>query len=374
MNRVIGSAAADELARAFNRYFDFLTIASWTPDTPLGDGGLDLSIEERTACWRRCAGFFGVGDDVGEPEGAQRIGDWGAALTSAAGLGLKEFLFKAAARRAQGESHIQPADQIFQHAGAAANLLNGRRRLISFVAPHSVLGFILTVLTPNLQRISAIDARGETPEEIQTLLAYGDVVVATPTLWRFLMQENIQAPDNAMAVSFGEPMSPELAAQMRKAGFSVLRELYGSTEAGLVGWRDSTSEAFTLFDHWHHQDGNIIQVTPSGDRPVKEQMDFFEWVSDRHFHLAGRRDGAAQIGAVNVFPDDVAQRISEHPYIYRCSIRVGERRDGVKSLVAHVVLIDEKMPTDAVAREIDTWCREHLRHYERPRVYQFEAA
>ena len=51
---VIGAAAADELSRRFNRHFDFLTIAAWaSPDTPLGDGGLELSEDERRACAER---------------------------------------------------------------------------------------------------------------------------------------------------------------------------------------------------------------------------------------------------------------------------------------------------------------------------------
>lgn len=374
INRVIGSAIADELARSFNRFFDFLAIASWTGETALGEGGLDMDDAERAACWKRCAAFFGSDDTVTMPSGASIIGDWGDALLATVCAKLTSFQFKAAAREDDIENTFRNADEVYQHAAAAANLLNGRRRLISFVAPHSLIGFILAVLTPNLQRIDSIDARGQTPEALQSLLAYGDVVIATPTLWRYLMQEKVQAPDNAMAVTFGEAMTPELATDMRHAGFSVLRELYGSTETGLVGWRDSASDAFTLFDHWQ-QDGDDIRLLVHQDSapPAVRLMDYFDWIDERRFRLSGRRDGAVQIGAVNVLPIDVARRLSEHSMIKLCDVRVGERRDGVNSLIAHIVLRDEQLPTDAVAREIDAWCREHLRHYERPRIYRFEA-
>ena len=57
------------------------------------------------------------------------------------------------------------------------------------VAPHSLLGFELTILTPNLQKIDSADVRALTPEQISKMLTYGDVLVATPSLWRYLMQE-----------------------------------------------------------------------------------------------------------------------------------------------------------------------------------------
>ena len=369
---VIGAAAADELSRRFNRHFDFLTIAAWaSPETPLGDGGLELSEDERRACAERIAAFFGFDKTLLLDPSTECIAEWARAAAAAISARLDRFSFKSAARDERDGSCVHDAGDIFQDAAAAANLLYGRRRLLSFVAPHSLLGFELSVLTPNLLRIEALDARGMTPETLSETLQFGDVLVATPSLWRYMMREALTAPDNVMAVSFGEPMTPDLAVDMRKGGFGVMRELYGSTETGLVGWRDAPADPFLLCDHWRRHDGVLTRIGADGaDKPVSA-MDLIEWADDRRFRLLGRKDGAVQIGAVNVFPADVARAMCGHDKIAACEVEDGRRGDGVNRLIANIVLEKGVPPTEKTARDIDAWCRRNLRQQERPRIYNF---
>ncbi len=369
---IIGAAAADELSRRFNRHFDFLTIAAWaSPETPLGAGGLDLNGEEREACIRRIADFFGMDDAPLADPSAERIADWAAATAQAVSTRLERFSFKSAARDARDGSCVHAAEDIFQDAAAAANLLYGRRRLLSFVAPHSLLGFELSVLTPNLLRIDAVDARGMTPEALSQTLKFGDVLVATPSLWRYMMRETLTAPDNVMAVSFGEPMTPDLAVEMRKSGFGVMRELYGSTETGLVGWRDAPADPFLLCDHWRRSEDALMREGADGRARAITAMDVIEWIDERRFRLLGRKDGAVQIGAVNVFPDEVARALRGHDMIAACEVVDGRRGDGVNRLIANIVLEKGAAPNERTARDIDAWCRRNLRQQERPRIYNF---
>ncbi len=370
--RVIGAAAADELSRRFNRHVDFLTIASWTQSTLLGRGGLSLDEDEKAACAQRAATMFGLdpGFLIGRP--AEKIADWARDIAGATLKQLTSFSFKPAARSNDDHAHIHAADEIFQDAAAAANILYGRRRLLSFVAPHSLLGLELSILTPNLLGIETIDARGMSPDALSKNLLFGDVLVATPTLWRYMMQEDLKAPDNTLAVSFGEPMTLDLAITMRKSGFGVLRELYGSTETGLIGWRDTPGEAFVLFDHWRREGDDLWRISPDGVLRRVDAMDVLNWAGTREFSLSGRRDGAVQIGAVNVFPDAVAASMRSHRYIKDCHIAVGRRGDGAARLIANILLADKVLPNERTARDIDVWCRINLRQQERPQIYNFE--
>ena len=371
--RVLGAVFADELSRRFNRHFDFLTIASWSGNTMFGAEGLGLQPEEVKACAQRAAVFFGLEDNFFAVGAPLAFSEAAARISNAIQHRLTHFTFKSAARDDQRASRRHNADEIFQDAAAAANILQGRRRLLSFVAPHSLIGFALTILTPNLQGVDSIDARGMTPETLSATLAYGDVLVATPTLWRYIIREKLTAPDNTMAVSFGEAMAPDLAADMRKAGFGVLRELYGSTETGLMGWRDAPTEPFMLFDHWRHDNGEPVRTTPNGEDRIAGAVDFMEWAEGpRAFRLAGRRDGAVQVGAVNVQPADVARQLAQHPAIAKCAVTVGQRGDGATRLVAHIVLKKGRSPDERTARDIDAWCRTGLRQQERPRIYHFQ--
>jgi acyl-coenzyme A synthetase/AMP-(fatty) acid ligase len=102
-------------------------------------------------------------------------------------------------------------------------------------------------------------------------------------------------------------------------------------------------------------------------------MDLFAWDGDRRFRLGGRRDGAVQIGAVNVFPERIAQKIAEHPDISSCAVSVSRHAAGADRLVATIVLNSGGPPPETVARSIDVWCRARLRPHERPRVYNFSA-
>lgn len=239
------------------------------------------------------------------------------------------------------------------------------------MAPHSLLGFELSVLSPNLLGVEAVDARGMTPEALSETLTFGDVLIATPSLWRYMMRENLTAPDNVMAVSFGEPMTPDLAVDMRKSGFGVMREIYGSTETGLVGWRDAPADPFLLCDHWRREGNALMRSSPEGISKPINAMDLIEWVDERRFRLLGRKDGAVQIGAVNVFPADVARALCAHEKIADCKVSDGRRGDGVNRLVADIVLVKGVPPNEKTARDIDAWCRRNLRQQERPRIYNF---
>lgn len=368
---VAGSLIADELALRFRRHIDVLTVADWKATTQLGAQGAGLDEAEARACAGRVARFFDCPAETLSADATETIGGWAESIAARLSSSMTQFVFSAAGRDSMTEGCAHAADVIFSDAAAAANLLYGRRRLVSLVAPHSLIGFALTVLTPNLQQIEVYDARGAAPDDLGRKLAFGDAVVATPSLWRYVTREGLRAPDNAMAVSFGEPMSVELAADIRKAGFGAQRELYGSTESGLVGWRDTPAEPFTLFDFWRRDGDSLIRTLPSGETRDVAAMDNLTWETERGFRLGGRRDGAVQIGAVNVFPDKVAETIRSHPLVDDCRIHVARQASGFNRLIAEIKLTRGQAPTEPEARDIDAWCRANLRPQERPRIYSF---
>lgn len=367
---VIGALFVELLSNEFQRQLGGSSRTAWTSTAPLGEGGLDLSPEERRACLARAAGFFGA-PALFEGRSPATLGEAADIIGDKIRQELLSFRFAAAG--GLGREFDHPADRIFGDAAALANLLYGRRRILSLVAPHSLIGFSLSVLAPNLLGLPSLDARGLAPEELKTGLAFGDAVIATPSLWRYLIAQGVTAPDNAMAVTFGEALSAELSAEIRKAGYGAQREIYGSTESGLVGWRDTPSDPFALFEFWRRDGDALVRIAPSGEAIAVAPMDFLGWESDRRFRLSGRRDGAVQIGGVNAFPEEIAARISAHPAVARCVVGLSRHPGGMDRLIAHVVL--KKGPvSEPVARSIDAWCRANLRPHERPRVYNFEHA
>lgn len=239
------------------------------------------------------------------------------------------------------------------------------------VPPHSLLALISVVIAPNLQCIDVLDARTKTPDELSELLTFGDLVVATPTLWRYLAATLPEIPGNVVGLSFGESFTMDLAQKLRQRGIGAIRELYGSTETGVVGWRDSQSEPFVLLDHWDRDGEAIVRRRSNGRTTRLIPMDEIEWDSERSFRLGPRRDGAVQIGAVNVFPSQISEMIESSPGVVKCEVRLSRRPGALDRLIANVHLAEGIEIDQDLAWQIDEWCRERLRPAERPRIYHF---
>ncbi|NNU16480.1 hypothetical protein HK107_09125 [Parvularcula sp. ZS-1/3] len=370
---ILTAMIADELARRHQRYLESLVHSGWGADTKLGTGGVEMTEEQRGDCAARAREFFGHDQASLPTEPDSTIGDWADALLEMTRDELVQFSFYPTTQTGEAAtSHA--ADDIFQDAAGVASLLAGRRRTISMVPPHSLLGLVSVVLAPNLQRIPVIDARTKTPEEVSDLLTFGDLVVATPTLWRYLAATLPEIPGNVVALSYGEALTMDLAQKLRQRGLGALRELYGSTESGVVGWRDSQSEPFTLFDHWDRDGEAIVRQRPGGRSLRLIPMDEVEWEGKRAFRLGERRDGAVQIGAVNVFPSQIAEIITEQPAVQKCEVRLSRRPGALDRLIADIIVMPGLEPDQDLAWSIDEWCRERLRPAERPRIYHFVPA
>ncbi|MEM1193374.1 MAG: hypothetical protein AAGH42_08295 [Pseudomonadota bacterium] len=370
--RVIEGLVFDELMRSDPSSRTRIQDQDWAAGFSLGPDGADLDSALIAQCTQAIGAFFAMdGEGAVQFDPHARVSDWAQTVTRHLMQSLLHLVFRPAGRGKASITYAHRADTLFQDAAAVASLLQGRRRMISLVSPHSLMGFCVTILVPKLQGIDVIDGRTMVPEDLTQALAFGDVVVGTPSVWSYMIREGISAPDNTMGVTFGEVMSRELGADMRRKGIGVLREFYGSTETGIVGWRDSSTDRFALFDHFDPSETGLSRHLPNGHSVSVEVMDHLAWEGERGFTLGGRRDGAVQIGAVNVFPDWIAAVITDHDRVERCAVHVAATRNGANRLVADIHLKPGIAPNEAIAREIDRHTRGKLAVPERPQIYHF---
>lgn len=370
LSQIVAALIADELARRHKRYTETLVHSGWGAETKLGKGGIAMSPQQLDGCAARAVEYFGHDDAALPSETATSIGDWASELREMASDELINFSFYPSTQTGEAATR-HAADDMFQDGAAVASLLAGRRRTISMVPPHTLLGLISVIIAPNIQRIPVVDARTKTPDELSDLLQFGDLVVATPTLWRYLADTLPEIPGNVVALSFGETLTMDLAQKLRQRGLGALRELYGSTETGVIAWRDSQSEPFILFDHWDRDGDALIRQRPNGRTLTTVPMDEVEWEGKRSFRLGARRDGAVQIGAVNVYPAQIAEIIAESPGVEKCEVRLSRRAGFLDRLIADIVVAPGLEPDQDMAWAIDEWCRDRLRPAERPRIYHF---
>lgn len=368
--RIIAALTADELARRFGRYTETLTLSRWQAETPLGAGGVGATGEQVRACAARFTQFFDHPEEKLTVTESDSFGSVAERLLEIITEELTHFRFHPATPAGFVDTR-HSADVIFQDAGAVASLMQGRRRVVSLVSPHSLIGLVSAVIAPTLHGFEVLDGRHLNPDELSEKVSFGDIVIATPTLWRYLSDTLPGLANNVMGLTFGERFGTDLAGRLRSRGIGAMRELYGSTETGVIGWRDSPPEPFVLFRHWRRDGNQVVRIRPDGQEKSMLPMDDLEWGDKNTFELGARRDGAVQIGAINVFPAAIAMIIEQHPDVSQCSVRVSQRPGALDRLIADITLKEGSNPDQSMAWSIDEWCRKKLRPPERPRIYAF---
>lgn len=210
-------------------------------------------------------------------------------------------------------------------------LLGKPERVVRYVPKHHLYGYIFAVLLPELAGVPVEDARTFEDGYRVVRLRAGDLVVATPHQWQFLVDRATEFPEGMRGATSAAPCPPELFRALRWQ-FQLL-EIYGSTETSGVGYRFSPDEAFTL-----------LPWLKAGDRQL-EQNDYLRWTSPHTFFVEGRRDDAVKISGVNVYPRDVARRLREVPGVADCAVRL-MRPDEGRRLKAFVVLASGVDPAE----------------------------
>jgi benzoate-CoA ligase family protein len=84
----------------------------------------------------------------------------------------------------------------------------------------------------------------------------------------------------------------------------------------------------------------------------------------------GRADDMIKVGGLWASPIEIENTIVEHPRVLEAAA-VGVEADFTTRVKAYVVCRGEEEDRDALARELQTWCKERLRRYEYPHFIEF---
>jgi 4-coumarate--CoA ligase (photoactive yellow protein activation family) len=200
------------------------------------------------------------------------------------------------------------------------SLLGPARRVLAMVPPHHIYGLIFTVLLPRSLGAEPVDIRTWSPGRLAKEARAGDVLVATPHLWRYLATSLPGFPPGLVGTTSTAPMPPDLAEVLASKGLARLVQVYGSSETSGIGWRDEPAGAFQLFAHWRPAaDGAALVPVAGGDSvPLGDEV---EWLGADRLRPLRRRDGAVQVGGVNVFPDRVRDVLAGHPDVAEAAVR-----------------------------------------------------
>lgn len=365
--RLVSDLLAAELSRSRGRSPLLLGVESWNERTVLGAGGLDLDSLERLDASAALSEFFHLAEHGAEDHLLilPTLGDWCDLVAEALATCGTHLTFRTSGSTGVPKRCTHAVADLADEMARWVQLFGPADRIVSMVPSHHIYGTLFTAMLPDRLGIEIEHARAGGTAVMRA--EAGTWVIATPTLWAHVARACPILPSGVVGISSTAPMPAALAGQLRAQGLDRLVEIYGASETGGIAYRDMPDASYTLLDVWQHVgDGEVIRS--GADGPMRHRlMDHSDWSDDRHFRLIGRRDGAVQVGGVNVFPERVREVLLMHDHVEDAAVRLEPSSHRLK---AFIVPTRDKHG-DALAGDVDRWCAKHLADVERPRHLTF---
>ncbi|MEJ5992742.1 AMP-binding protein [Ramlibacter sp. PS3R-8] len=253
-----------------------------------------------------------------------------------------------------------------------ATLFPDRRRVLCAVPAHHIYGFLFSVLLParlGLRAEKVIDLRSSTPAWLARGAQPGDLVIGFPDFWHAVGRTVPELPPGVVGVTSCAPCPDAVSQQVEDAGIERLVHVYGASETGGVGARDTHRKPYTLFPHWRLEgDHRLVRRLPDGGEQAAWVQDRLEMSGESLFRVGPRLDNGVQVGGINVFPVRVREVLKAHPAVDDVAVRLMRPEEGGR-LKAFVVAKPGWDPHD-ILRELRELAERELAPAERPKAWR----
>ncbi|HPU22039.1 MAG TPA: AMP-binding protein [Thermoclostridium caenicola] len=235
---------------------------------------------------------------------------------------------------------------------------------------------------------------------------------APPTVYRFLIKEDLSKYDLSSlkyCTTAGEALNPEVFKRFKEQTGIELKEGFGQTETTLVlatttwmeprpGSMGKPSPAYSV--DIVDENGNSVSPGEVGEivlridkeKPTGLMLGYYRspemteramrdglyhtgdtaWRDeDGYYWYVGRTDDIIKSSGYRIGPFEVESVIMEHPAVLECAVTgVPDPLRG-QVVKATIVLARGYQPSDALAKEIQEYVKEHTAPYKYPRVIEF---
>ena len=299
------------------------------------------------------------------------FGDWLDRVEGAWRFGVAAITFTTSGTTGRPKRFPHPVDALLVEASFLAELFRDRRRVVSLVPVHHAYGFLFAALLPDALGVDHVDATRLGAAELTRTLVPGDLVVTFPERWQWLERSMPVWPGDVEGVVSTAPCPPDLIAFLCERGLSAMTEVYGSSETAGVAVRRWPQASYQLMPHWRfvepiNEDAPEI-IHRSGRR--LGLPDVIRLQDRDRFQLAGRTDGAVQVGGVNVFPNRVAAQLSQRPGVHEAAARLMRSEEG--SRLKAFIVPEPDSDLIALRTDLDAWIDAALPVAERPMAITF---
>lgn len=256
---------------------------------------------------------------------------------------------------------------LMDEAGAFAAMLRDHRRVVAYVPARHIYGLVWTALLPERLGVPVIRPAAGRIADVQP----GDLIVAVPPVWQALARRADRMPAEIAGVNAGAPIDDATADRLAANGIARLLDIYGTSETGGVGIRTLPAPDYQLLPRWRFADDRAqdVLLPASGGGTVVLPDRIERTGTARGFRLAGRRDGAVQVGGTNVLPDDVAAVLRTHDAVADAAVRLGDTGRLKAFLVPQA-----GAETDDLIERVAQFVAGRLRAHARPAAYRIGAA
>jgi acetyl-CoA synthetase len=237
---------------------------------------------------------------------------------------------------------------------------------------------------------------------------------APPTVYRFLIKENIEKHDFSSldyAVVAGEPLNPEVFERFKEATGLLLMESYGQTEmtvgvgnfVGMTPKQGSMGRPNPLYRiRLEKPDGSVCEIGEHGElvvpleqnapRPIGLFIDYhgqpeatahatrggvyhtgdIAWQDeDGYLWYVGRDDDLIKSSGYRIGPFEVESALMEHPSVLECAVTGVPDPDRGQVVKATIVLTREYRASEKLVKELQEHVKKATAPYKYPRVVEF---
>ncbi|GBD13925.1 Benzoate--CoA ligase [bacterium HR24] len=91
---------------------------------------------------------------------------------------------------------------------------------------------------------------------------------------------------------------------------------------------------------------------------------------DGFYWYEGRADDMIKVSGLWVSPIEIENTLMEHPAVLEAAV-VGLQLEGFTRIKAFIVPKQHAQPSDALAQELQEWCKSRLQRYQYPHLVEF---
>ncbi|MCL1971874.1 MAG: beta-ketoacyl synthase chain length factor [Endomicrobia bacterium] len=262
---------------------------------------------------------------------------------------------------------IHTHEMIREETEGVSFLFNNIKRVVTTVPAHHSYGFLFGVQLPKLLNLSVVSKAPLPFLEWDKILRDGDLLVTFPMFLKYFIDMDFKFPKGVTILTSTSPCPDNIFDEMYKRGAEKIIEIYGSSETGAIGFRESSGAPFFLLPFWNYiEQGSVISEVYRKKTDLRSELpDIVRSKSERVFSVIERKDHAVKIAGINVYPLKIEKILKKHNDVKEAVVRLGDER-----LKAFIVLNDG-VSVKTAKKSIYDYMQSALTAHEMPKNITF---